>query len=162
MGPFYCSADERVFIDLAFFDELQARLGAGGDFPRAYVVAHEVGHHVQNLLGISDRVQRLRQRVDEIEANQLSVRLELQADCFAGLWAHRADRVAGILEPGDIAEGLNAASAIGDDTLQKNAGRAIVPDAFTHGSAAQRQRWFGRGYETGRFDDCDTFKEADL
>ena len=162
MGPFYCSADERVFIDLAFFDELQARLGAGGDFPRAYVVAHEVGHHVQNLLGISGRVQDLRQRVDEVEANQLSVRLELQADCFAGLWAHRADRAAGILEPGDIEEGLNAASAIGDDTLQKNAGRAVVPDSFTHGSAAQRQRWFRRGYDTGRFDDCDTFKEADL
>ena len=162
MGPFYCSADERVFIDLAFFDELQARLGAGGDFPRAYVVAHEVGHHVQNLLGISDRVQQLRQRVDEVEANQLSVRLELQADCFAGLWAHRAARVAGILEPGDIEEGLNAASAIGDDTLQRNAGRAVVPDSFTHGSAAQRQRWFGRGYDSGRFDDCDTFKEADL
>jgi uncharacterized protein len=162
MGPFYCSADERVFIDLAFFDELQARLGAGGDFPRAYVVAHEIGHHVQNLLGISDRVHELRQRVDEIEANQLSVRLELQADCFAGLWAHRADRAAGILEPGDIEEGLNAASAIGDDTLQKNAGRAVVPDSFTHGSAAQRQRWFGHGYETGRFDDCDTFREADL
>jgi predicted metalloprotease len=162
MGPFYCSADERVFIDLAFFDELQARLGAGGDFPRAYVVAHEVGHHVQNLLGISGRVQELRQRIDEVEANQLSVRLELQADCFAGLWAHRADRAAGILEPGDIEEGLNAASAIGDDTLQKNAGRAVVPDSFTHGSAAQRQRWFGRGYDTGRFGDCDTFKEADL
>jgi predicted metalloprotease len=162
MGPFYCSADQRVFIDLAFFDELQARLGAGGDFPRAYVVAHEVGHHVQNLLGISGRVHELRQRVDEVEANQLSVRLELQADCFAGLWAHRADRAAGILEPGDIEEGLAAASAIGDDTLQKNAGRAVVPDSFTHGSAAQRQRWFRRGYDTGRFDDCDTFKEADL
>ena len=162
MGPFYCSADERVFIDLAFFDELQARLGAGGDFPRAYVVAHEIGHHVQNLLGISGRVHELRQRVDEVEANQLSVRLELQADCFAGLWAHRAGRVAGILEPGDIEEGLNAASAIGDDTLQRNAGRAVVPDSFTHGSAAQRRRWFGRGYDTGIFDYCDTFKEADL
>jgi len=162
MGPFYCSADERVFIDLAFFDELQARLGAGGDFPRAYVVAHEVGHHVQNLLGISGRVQELRQRVDEVEANQLSVRLELQADCYAGLWAQHAASTAGILEPGDIEEGLNAASAIGDDTLQKNAGRAVVPDSFTHGSAAQRQRWFRRGYDSGRFDDCDTFKEADL
>ena len=162
MGPFYCSADERVFIDLSFFDELQARLGAGGDFPRAYVVAHEVGHHVQNLLGISDRVQGLRQRVDEAEANQLSVRLELQADCFSGLWAHRAAGVAGILEPGDIEEALNAASAIGDDTLQRNAGRAVVPDSFTHGSSSQRQRWFRRGYDTGSFDDCDTFKEADL
>jgi hypothetical protein len=162
MGPFYCSADERVFIDLAFFDELQARLGAGGDFARAYVVAHEVGHHVQNLLGASRRVHDLRQRVSEVEANQLSVRLELQADCYAGLWARHAESTAGVLEPGDIEEALNAATAIGDDTLQKNAGRAVVPDSFTHGSAAQRERWFGRGYDTGRFDDCDTFKEADL
>ncbi len=161
-GPFYCSADERVFIDLAFFDELQTRLGAGGDFPRSYVVAHEIGHHVQNLLGISDRVQELRQRVDEAEGNQLSVRLELQADCFSGLWAHHAESTAGILEPGDIEEGLNAASAIGDDTLQQNAGRAVVPDSFTHGSSAQRQRWFRRGFDAGEFENCDSFKEADL
>lgn len=162
MGPFYCSPDEKAFIDLGFFQELQARLGAGGDFPRSYVISHEVGHHVQHLLGISGRVHELRQRVSENEGNQLSVRLELQADCFSGLWAHHAARVAGILEPGDIEEALDAASAIGDDTLQRNAGRAVVPDSFTHGSAAQRQRWFRRGYDSGKFDDCDSFKEADL
>ena len=162
MGPFYCSADERVFIDLAFFDELQARLGAGGDFARAHVVAHEVGHHVQNLLGTSGRVQELRRRVGEVETNQLSVRLELQADCFAGLWARHADRTAGVLEPGDIEEALNAASAIGDDTLQKNAGRAVVPDSFTHGSSGQRVRWFRRGYDSGLLGGCDSFREADL
>jgi predicted metalloprotease len=162
MGPFYCSADERVFIDLTFFDELQAKLGAGGDFARAYVVAHEVGHHVQNLLGASQRVHELRRRVSEVEANQLSVRLELQADCYAGLWAQHADRTAGILEPGDIDEALDAATAIGDDTLQRNAGRALVPDAFTHGSSEQRKRWFRRGYEAGTVEGCDTFREADL
>lgn len=162
IGPFYCSADERVFIDLIFFDELQARLGAGGDFARAYVVAHEVGHHVQNLLGTSGRVQELRQRVDEVEANQMSVRLELQADCYAGLWARHADSTAGVLEPGDIEEALNAAAAIGDDTLQKNAGRAVVPDAFTHGSSGQRVRWFRRGYESGLLGNCDSFAQADL
>jgi predicted metalloprotease len=162
MGPFYCSADERVFIDLAFFDELQSKLGAGGDFARAYVVAHEVGHHVQNLLGASRRVQELRQRVSEVEANQLSVRLELQADCYAGLWAQHADRTASILEPGDIDEALDAATAIGDDTLQRNAGRAVVPDAFTHGSSEQRKRWFRRGYQAGTVETCDTFREADL
>ncbi len=162
MGPFYCSKDERVFIDLSFFDDLQARLGADCDFARAYVVAHEVGPHVQNLLGASRRVQELRQRVGEIEANQLSVRLELQADCYAGVWAQQADRMAGILEPGDIDEALDAATAIGDDTLQRNAGRAVVPDSFTHGSAEQRKRWFRRGYETGTVESCDTFREADL
>jgi len=162
MGPFYCSADERVFIDLAYFDELEARLGAGGDFARAYVVAHEVGHHVQSLLGASRRVQDVRQRVGEVEANQLSVRLELQADCYAGLWARHADSTAGVLEPGDIEEALNAASAIGDDTLQKNAGRAVVPDSFTHGSSGQRARWFRRGYDSGSPGDCDSFREADL
>ena len=162
MGPFYCSADERVFIDLAYFDELEARLGAGADFARAYVVAHEVGHHVQNLLGTSGRVQELRRRVGEVETNQLSVRLELQADCFAGLWARHADRTAGVLEPGDIEEALNAASAIGDDTLQKNAGRAVVPDSFTHGSSGQRVRWFRRGYDSGLLGGCDSFREADL
>ncbi len=162
MGPFYCPADERVFIDLSFFDELQSRLGAGGDFPRAYVVAHEVGHHVQNLLGATRRVQELRRRVDEAEANQLSVRLELQADCYAGIWARHADRVAGLLEPGDIEEGLAAASAIGDDTLQRNAGRAVVPDSFTHGSSEQRARWFRRGLEGGTLEACDSFAAADL
>jgi len=162
MGPFYCPTDERVFIDLTFFDELHARLGAGGDFARAYVVAHEVGHHVQNLLGASRRVHDLRRRVGEVEARQLSVRLELQADCYAGLWARHADRTAGMLEPGDIEEALNAAAAIGDDTLQRSAGRAVVPDSFTHGSSAQRLRWFRRGYESGLLDRCDSFREADL
>jgi predicted metalloprotease len=161
MGPFYCPADERVFIDLSFFGELDARLGAGGDFARAYVIAHEVGHHVQNLLGTSDRVHDLRRRVGEVEANQLSVRLELQADCYAGLWAARAE-AAGVLEPGDAEEALNAAGAIGDDRLQRNAGRAVVPDSFTHGSSKQRVRWFRRGYEAGNTAACDTFAEADL
>ncbi|MEX0733720.1 MAG: neutral zinc metallopeptidase [Steroidobacteraceae bacterium] len=162
VGPFYCPPDEDLYIDLTFFDQLDAQLGARGDFARAYVVAHEVGHHVQNLRGISDRVQELRQRVGEIEGNQLSVRLELQADCYAGLWAHRADKYAGILEPGDIEEALNAASAVGDDRLQKSAGGAVVPDSFTHGASEQRQRWFRRGYETGSLEDCDTFKAADV
>jgi predicted metalloprotease len=162
VGPFYCPADERLYIDLSFYRQLQDRLGAPGDFAQAYVIAHEVGHHVQHLLGISGRVHELRQRVGGNEGNQLSVRLELQADCFAGLWAHHAARVAGLLEPGDIEEALDAASAIGDDTLQRNAGRAVVPDSFTHGSSEQRQRWFRRGYDSGKFEDCDSFKEADL
>ncbi len=162
VGPFYCPPDEDVYIDLTFFDQLAAQLGAGGDFARAYVVAHEVGHHVQNLLGISTRVHELQQRVDEVESNQLSVRLELQADCYAGLWAHRVDKYAGILEPGDIEEALTAASAVGDDRLQRSAGRGVVPDSFTHGTSEQRQRWFQRGFETGSVDACDTFKAADL
>jgi predicted metalloprotease len=161
MGPFYCPADERVFIDLSFFGELDARLGAGGDFARAYVIAHEVGHHVQNLLGASGRVQELRRRVGEVEGNQLSVRLELQADCYAGLWARHAE-AAGVLEPGDAEEALNAASAIGDDTLQRNAGRAIVPDSFTHGSSQQRVGWFRRGFAADDTAACDTFAEADV
>jgi len=161
MGPFYCSADERVFIDLSFFAELDTRLGAGGDFARAYVIAHEVGHHVQNLLGTSRRVHEMRGRVGEVEGNQLSVRLELQADCYAGLWARHAE-AAGVLEPGDAEEALNAASAIGDDTLQRNAGRAVVPDSFTHGSAEQRVRWFRRGFAADGTPACDTFAEADV
>ncbi|MBX3704874.1 MAG: zinc metallopeptidase [Steroidobacteraceae bacterium] len=161
MGPFYCPADERVFIDLSFFGELDARLGASGDFARAYVVAHEVGHHVQNLLGTSGRVRELRRRVGEVEGNQLSVRLELQADCYAGLWARHAE-AAGALEPGDAEEALNAASAIGDDTLQRNAGRAVVPDSFTHGSSQQRVGWFRRGFEAGDAAACDTFAAADV
>jgi predicted metalloprotease len=162
MGPFYCPADQRVFIDLAFFDELQARLGADADFARAYVVAHEVGHHVQNLVGTSGRVHELQQRVGKVEGNQLSVRLELQADCYAGLWARRAQSLADVLEPGDIEEALNTASAIGDDRLQQGTGRAVVPDSFTHGSSEQRVRWFRRGFEGGAFEGCDTFKAADL
>jgi len=162
VGPFYCPPDEDLYIDLGFFDQLGTQLGARGDFARAYVVAHEVGHHVQNLRGISGRVQELRQRVGEIEGNQLSMRLELQADCYAGLWAHRADKYAGILEPGDIEEALNAASAVGDDRLQTSAGGAVVPDSFTHGTSEQRQRWFRRGYETGSLEACDTFRAADV
>jgi len=162
VGPFYCPADERVFIDLLFFDELDQLLRAGGDFAQAYVLAHEVGHHVQNLLGTSGRVQELRQRVDEIEANQLSVRLELQADCYAGLWAKRVDQAASILETGDIDEALGAASAVGDDRLQRRAGGQVVPDSFTHGTSAQRARWFRNGFDTGTLEACDTFKEAGL
>ncbi len=162
MGPFYCPPDEDLYIDLAFFDQLDAELAARGDFARAYVVAHEVGHHVQNLLGASDRVHELQQRVGQVEANQLSVRFELQADCYAGLWAHRADKYAGILEPGDVGEAMDAASAVGDDRLQQSAGRAVVPDSFTHGTSEQRQRWFQRGYEAGSVEGCDTFKAADL
>lgn len=161
MGPFYCPADQQIYIDLSFFDQMAAELKAGGDFAYAYVVAHEVGHHVQNLLGISGRVQEMRQRVGEVESNQLSVRVELQADCFAGLWGSHAGK-AGILEPGDIEEGLRAAAAIGDDRLQRNAGRSVSPDSFTHGTSEQRNRWLRRGLDTGSFEACDTFKSADL
>ncbi len=162
VGPFYCPADEKLYIDLGFFDQLQAQLGARGDFARAYVIAHEVGHHVQKLMGISDRVSDLQQRVDGIEANQLSVRLELQADCYAGIWAQHADKYAGILEAGDAEEALGAASAVGDDNLQRSAGRTVVPDSFTHGSSEQRMRWFAAGFRTGSVDACDTFGAADL
>lgn len=161
MGPFYCPADGKIYIDLGFFDEMATRLQAGGDFAYAYVVAHEVGHHVQDLLGISDRIHERRSRVGEIEANQESVRLELQADCFAGVWGHHADRE-GILEPGDIEEALAAAAAIGDDRLQRNAGRDVTPDSFTHGTSEQRARWLRRGLETGSVEACDTFREADV
>jgi uncharacterized protein len=155
MGPFYCPLDQKVYIDLGFYRDLKNRLGAGGDFAQAYVIAHEVGHHVQNLLGIADKVTRARMRAPQAEANQLSVRMELQADCLAGVWAHDNQR---ILEEGDIEEGLNAASAIGDDRLQRQSRGYVVPDAFTHGSSAQRVRWFKRGIETGDMDQCDTFR----
>ena len=161
VGPFYCPGDEKLYIDLGFYEQLEGQLGAKGDFPRAYVVAHEVGHHVQNLMGLSTRVHELQQR-DPAAANQLSVRLELQADCFAGIWAHDANQASNFLEPGDIEEGLGAASAIGDDTLQRNAGQAVVPDAFTHGSSEQRIRWFTQGFRSGSLESCDTFKAADL
>lgn len=156
-GPFYCPADQKVYIDLAFYQELQQRFKAPGDFAQAYVIAHEVGHHVQNLLGISGKVDALQRRVSETEANQLSVRLELQADCFAGVWANHADRARKILEKGDIEEALNAASQIGDDNLQRSARGYVVPESFTHGSAAQRVRWFKRGIEAGDLNQCDTF-----
>jgi len=161
MGPFYCPADSKVYIDLSFFDEMERRLNAPGDFAQAYVIAHEVGHHVQHLLGISDQVDRLRQR-NPGQANALSVRMELQADCFAGLWARRADQARNILETGDIEEGLNAATAIGDDTLQKQSQGYVVPDAFTHGSSAQRVRWFKRGLDSGDLRQCDTFSTDTL
>ena len=162
MGPFYCPADGKVYLDLSFFDELGSRFGAPGDFAQAYVIAHEVGHHVQNLLGISDKVQQARQRVSEREANLLSVRLELQADCLAGVWAHHAHRSRQVLEAGDVEEGLAAASAVGDDRMQKQAQGYAVPDSFTHGRAAQRVRWFRNGLESGALRSCDTFSVAAL
>jgi len=162
MGPFYCPADQKVYIDLDFYDTLKSQLGAPGDFAQAYVIAHEVGHHVQNLLGTSEQVQRLRGRVSEREANAMSVRLELQADCYAGVWAHHADQGKQILESGDVEEALNAASRIGDDALQKGAGGPVRPDSFTHGSSEQRVRWFKRGLESGDVAACDTFKTAQL
>jgi hypothetical protein len=162
MGPFYCPADGKAYIDLRFYDDLRSRFGAPGDFAQAYVIAHEVGHHVQNLLGISAEVRAARQRVGTSEGNRLSVMLELQADCFAGVWGHRAERARGILEAGDVEEGLNAASAIGDDRLQRRAGSRVVPDSFTHGSSAERQRWFRRGLESGSVEACDTFSAPNL
>jgi predicted metalloprotease len=156
-GPFYCPADRKVYLDLSFYDELTNRFGAPGDFAQAYVVAHEVGHHVQTLLGISDRVQQARQRGSDTGANALSVRLELQADCFAGIWAHNADQSRQLLESGDIEEGLNAASAIGDDRLQREAQGRVNPDSFTHGTSEQRVRWFKTGFQSGDVKSCDTF-----
>jgi len=157
MGPFYCPADQKVYIDLGFYETLQKQLGAPGDFAQAYVIAHEVGHHVQNLLGISAKVQEARGRASEAEGNALSVRLELQADCFAGVWAFHANNSRQLLEDGDVAEAMNAAAKIGDDALQRGAGRAVVPESFTHGSSAQRQRWFNQGLKTGSVKSCDTF-----
>lgn len=159
-GPFYCPRDEKLYIDLSFYQDLQNRYQAPGDFAQAYVIAHEVGHHVQNLLGISDRVQALQSRVSKTEANQLSVRLELQADCFAGIWANQAQRSRQILEPGDIEEALNAASSIGDDRLQSQSRGYVVPESFTHGSSAQRVQWFKRGIQTGEPAQCNTFEAA--
>ncbi|MBK8338309.1 MAG: neutral zinc metallopeptidase [Sterolibacteriaceae bacterium] len=162
MGPFYCPGDQKVYIDLRFYDELKNRFRAPGDFAQAYVIAHEIGHHVQNQLGISEKVDRMRQRAGEAEGNQLSVRLELQADCFAGIWANQADRSRKVLESGDIEEGLNAATAIGDDTLQRQTRGTVVPESFTHGSSAQRVRWFKRGLESGDLRQCDTFATRQL
>lgn len=163
MGPFYCPPDQKVYIDLGFYDDLKRRFGAPGDFAQAYVIAHEVGHHVQNLLGISGKVHAAQERGGGRErANQLSVRLELQADCFAGVWAHHADRARQVLEKGDIEEGLRAAAAIGDDRLQKQAQGYAVPESFTHGTSAQRVRWFKRGIETGSVKACDTFGAGKL
>ena len=161
-GPFYCPEDRRVYIDLGFYRELRDRFGAPGDFAQAYVIAHEVGHHVQNLLGISDKVQAARGRVSEAEFNRLSVRLELQADFFAGVWAHYADRAKHVVEAGDIDEALRAATAIGDDTLQRRSRGRVVPESFTHGTSEQRVRWFRKGYETGDIRQGDTFTAPNL
>jgi len=161
-GPFYCPQDRRVYIDLGFFRQLQERLGAGGDFAEAYVIAHEVGHHVQKLLGITDRVDAVRRRASEAESNRLSVRLELQADFLAGVWARYAERVKHVVEAGDIEEAMRAASAVGDDRLQRRSRGYVVPDSFTHGSSEQRVRWFRRGYETGDLSQGDTFNAREL
>lgn len=159
-GPFYCPGDRKVYLDTAFFDQLASQFKAGGDFAQAYVIAHEVGHHVQNLIGVLPEFNRMRQQVSEAEANRMSVRVELQADCFAGVWAKYTEK-AGILDDGDIKEALNAANQIGDDTLQKRTQGYVVPDAFNHGTSEQRVQWFYNGYKSGRIDACDTFG-ADL
>jgi predicted metalloprotease len=162
VGPFYCPGDRKVYLDLAFFDDLQQRFGAPGDFAQAYVIAHEVGHHVQTLLGVSAQVQQAGAKLDDAGRNRLSVRQELQADCFAGVWGHTANRERQVLEPGDLEEALVAATAIGDDRLQQEAQGRVVPDSFTHGSSEQRERWFRRGFESGDPGVCDTFSAKTL
>ena len=162
MGPFYCPLDQKVYIDMSFYNDLSQRFGAPGDFAQAYVIAHEVGHHVQNLVGTAEKVRAAQQRASKVQANELSVRMELQADCYAGVWAHHAARSRQLLEAGDVEEGLNAASAIGDDRLQRMSQGRVVPDAFTHGSSEQRVRWFKRGLETGQPEACDTFQTNSL
>ena len=162
MGPFYCPADQKVYIDLSFYRTLKERLGAPGEFAQAYVIAHEVGHHVQNLLGTAAKVDQARSRATEAQANALSVRMELQADCYAGVWAKYSQQSKNWLDAGDIEAAINAASKIGDDTLQKSAGRAVVPESFTHGSSAQRTRWFTTGWQTGSVKACDTFNARAL
>jgi len=157
MGPFYCPADQKVYIDLGFYETMKSRLGAPGDFAQAYVIAHEVGHHVQNLLGVSEQVRSAQARMSQADANDLSVRVELQADCFAGVWANHAHEARQILERGDIEEAMNAAAQIGDDALQKRQQGYVVPDSFTHGTSKQRVTWFKRGLESGDFKQCDTF-----
>jgi predicted metalloprotease len=161
-GPFYCPADRKVYIDLSFFQLMQQRFHVGGEFTQAYVIAHEVGHHVQNLLGITGKIDRARQNLSETEANAASVRLELQADCFAGVWAYHTNQAKQIIEQGDVESALNAASAIGDDALQRQARGEVVPDSFTHGTSAQRVRWFKRGLETGSVKQCNTFEARQL
>jgi predicted metalloprotease len=161
-GPFYCPLDKNAYMDLSFFREMEERFHVGGDFPMAYVIAHEIGHHVQNLMGISDKAQQYMQQSGKAEANKMSVRLELQADFFAGVWAHHAHRMFNILEEGDIEEALNAASAVGDDRLQQQSQGYVVPDAFTHGSSEQRMRWFRKGFETGDMNQGNTFETNEL
>lgn len=162
MGPFYCPPDQRVYIDLDFFHELETRFHAGGEFAQAYVIAHEVGHHVQNLLGISAKVEEARRRVSETRGNALSVRLELQADCFAGVWGHYADVMKHQLTAGEMEQAIRAAEAIGDDQLQRQARGVVIPESFTHGSSEQRVRWFSRGFKEGDIRQCDTFKASSL
>ena len=162
VGPFYCPGDQQLYIDLSFFHDLKVRHGAPGDFAQAYVIAHEVGHHVQTLLGISSKVRAAGKGRSEAEVNALSVRQELQADCFAGLWGHAANIDRKLLDPGDLEEALQAATAIGDDRLQREAGRQVVPDSFTHGTSAQRVTWFNRGFTTGDFEACDTFSARNI
>ncbi len=162
MGPFYCPGDQKVYIDLVFYETLRTRMGAPGDFAQAYVIAHEVGHHVQNLLGITAKMEQARERVSRVEYNALSVRLELQADCFAGVWAHHAQRSRQILERGDVEEAMNAAARIGDDALQRAGGGAVVPESFTHGTSVQRQRWFDKGLQGGSVKGCDSFSARSL
>ena len=162
MGPFYCPGDHKLYLDMSFFNDLSARYNAPGDFAQAYVVAHEVGHHVQNLLGIANQVQAAQQRASEIQGKQLQVRMELQADCFAGVWANKANQFRNILEPGDLEEALGAASGVGDDRLQKQSQGYVVPESFTHGSSEQRMRWFTIGAKTGDLKQCDTFQTKNL
>ncbi len=162
VGPFYCPADHKVYLDLAFFEDLHTRFGASGDFAQAYVIAHEIGHHVQTQLGIIQKVNAMQARAGKTDRNRLNVMLELQADCLAGMWAHQAQKKRNILEEGDIEEGLNAASAVGDDRIQKRTQGYVVPDGFTHGSSAQRVRWFRRGLEQGNISACDTFNADEL
>jgi predicted metalloprotease len=162
MGPFYCPGDEKVYIDLSFYETMRTRMGAPGDFAQAYVIAHEVGHHVQNLMGITGKVDGMRGRVSEAQQNALSVRLELQADCFAGVWAHDAQGARQILEQGDIEEAMNAAAQIGDDTLQRKSQGQVIPETFTHGTSAQRVKWFKLGLQTGSVTQCNTFEARQL
>ncbi|WP_048442036.1 neutral zinc metallopeptidase [Caenimonas sp. SL110] len=162
MGPFYCPGDQKVYIDLNFYETLKTRMGAPGDFAQAYVIAHEVGHHVQNLLGITQKMDQMRSSSSKAQYNAMSVRLELQADCFAGVWAHHAQNARQILEQGDVEEAMNAAAKIGDDALQGARGGAVVPESFTHGSSAQRQKWFSTGLKTGSVKACDTFNSRDI
>ncbi len=155
-GPFYCPGDRKLYIDLSFYDELDKKFGASGDFAQAYVLAHEVGHHVQNLIGVLPKFNQMRQNMSEAEANAMSVRVELQADCFAGIWGHFTEQK-GILDVGDLDEALNAAQQIGDDTMQRKTQGYVVPESFNHGTSAQRSKWFKRGFDSGKLDDCDTF-----
>jgi len=162
MGPFYCPIDQKVYIDLAFYEQMKRQFNAGGDFAQAYVIAHEVGHHVQKLLGIADKVQQLKESMSEVDANQLQVRMELQADCLAGVWANLNDQMKSRLQPGDVEEALNAATQIGDDMIQKKMTGRVIPDAFTHGTSRQRVRWFTTGLKSGKMEQCDTFNADDL